>query len=138
MEDVKRALESAAAGPPRAQRRRLWVAAAALGLLLAAGLFYLRPFRGRPAGHQPVVLTEYPGQELYPSLAPDGRWMYFRSASVPPDGFFRVPAEGGPHAPETWRRVTSAPNAVDGNPSPDGKLFLYTWKDRPGLFAIPA
>lgn len=49
-----------------------------------------------------------------------------------------MPANGAPHPPEAWKRVTLAPGVTDGKPSPDGRLFLYTCKDRPGLFAVPA
>jgi hypothetical protein len=53
--------------------------AAALPVLLAAGLFAGRAFRTsvRPEPLGAVPLTTFPGQELYPSLSPDGNYVVF-------------------------------------------------------------
>ena len=124
--------------PPPGRKRWLPLAAAILAVL-GAGVWFL-PFGSKPpeTAMRVVPLTSYPGQELCPSLSPDGRQVAFAWNGEREDNYdiYVKLVNGGPHI----RLTTDA--AIDFDPawSPDGSriAFYRTGKDHSDVLVIPA
>jgi serine/threonine protein kinase len=138
MADLKVALEDveeeSASGqqPPAAPGRRLWVWAAALPILLAAGFFAWRawdlPQRVEPL--KALALTTFPGVESYPSFSPDGNHVAFTWNGPKQDNpniYVQQIGSGNPLP------LTTDPRD-DYNPvwSPDGRWIAFLRQLSPG------
>ena len=135
MADLKVALEDLEAGtesPARARQRPLrapsrwrWAWAALLPIVLAAGYFGWQTWRpAEPA--EPLradALTTFPGQELYPSLSPDGNHVVFTWTGPRQDNTDIYVQQIGAGSP---LRLTTDPRS-DYNPvwSPDGRWIAF-------------
>lgn len=130
MADLKVALEDlreeSRAGPPMHRpSRRLWMGAGFLFLLLVVGLFVWQPWRA-PESTEPLLaeaLTTSPGQELYPSLSPDGDRVAFTWTGPKQDNTDIYVQQIGAGSP---LRLTSD-SRTDYNPvwSPDGRWIAF-------------
>jgi Tol biopolymer transport system component/predicted Ser/Thr protein kinase len=148
LQDLKADLSDGLAGsrrdpkPVAGVRRWLPVAAAlVLGVALAAGAirWWPRPTATMAGPLASVPLTTYPGQELYPSLSPDGTQVAFAWDGEHQDNFDIYVKLVGPGAP---LRLTTNP-AVDTSPawSPDGRWIAFVRLISPGrgaLILLPA
>jgi len=140
MADLKVALEDLRE-ESRAGRhvRRLspwhWTAAALLLLLLVGALFTWQEWRA-PQTTEPlraVALTTFPGQELYPSLSPDGNHVAFTWTGPRQDNTDIYVQQIGVGSP---LRVTTDPRS-DYNPvwSPDGRWIAFLRGNRASALA---
>ncbi len=88
----------------------------------------------------PLRLTTNPGDDIYPTWSPDGRYIAFVRQAGSDGGIFMVPALGGPE-----RRLQPSYPGIDWwltslSWSPDGKLIAFPAADSaqesPGLFLL--
>lgn len=123
LEDVRE--ETRAGRHARVPPRWLWIGAGLLSILLAVALFVWWAGRA-PESVEPLraeALTTFPGQELYPSLSPDGERIAFTWTGPKQDNtdvYVQQIGAGGP------LRLTSDPRS-DYNPvwSPDGRWIAF-------------
>jgi Tol biopolymer transport system component/serine/threonine protein kinase len=89
---------------------------------------------------EPLRLTTNPGDDIYPTWSPDGRYIAFVRQAGSDGGIFMVPALGGPE-----RRLQPSYPRIDWwltslSWSPDGKLIAFPAADSPqespGLFLL--
>jgi eukaryotic-like serine/threonine-protein kinase len=128
LEDVQAETASGSRAWPsaRAGRPSSWAWTALAIVIAAAGYAGLRMWRATPA-EQPLrasALTTLPGEELYPSLSPDGDHVVFTWTGPKPDGTTDVYVQQiGAGSP---LRLTSDPLS-DHNPvwSPDGRWIAF-------------
>ncbi len=89
---------------------------------------------------EPLRLTSNPGDDIYPTWSPDGRYIAFVRQAGSDGGIFMVPALGGPE-----RRLQRWYPQIDWwltslSWSPDGKLIAFPAADSPqesaGLFLL--
>ncbi|MCP5114479.1 MAG: DUF5050 domain-containing protein, partial [bacterium] len=127
-------------GARRAGRRRgMWAAFAVVALVSAAvAAWFAKPEQTRQPSPA-VPLTSYPGQELHPSLSPDGNQVAFVWNGPNQDNFDVYVKLIGPGEPI---RLTTDPRQ-DFSPvwSPDGKYIAFQrvlGPERAGVFLIPA
>jgi eukaryotic-like serine/threonine-protein kinase len=142
--EARQAIESGAGAqhPGRAPVPWLYAGLAAAGIL-AAGAFFLQPGSGggdpdaAPAGDATFTpLTHGAGQELFPSLSPDGRTIVYASdASGNMDIYsLRVGGQNALNLTEAWPVDDSQPAY-----SPDGdRIAFRSERDGGGLFIMGA
>jgi Tol biopolymer transport system component/serine/threonine protein kinase len=89
---------------------------------------------------EPLRLTSNPGDDIYPTWSPDGRYIAFVRQAGSDGGIFMVPALGGPE-----RRLQRWYPQIDWwltslSWSPDGKLIAFpaadSLQESPGLFLL--
>ena len=111
-------------------RRRVWAAAAALTLVVAAGVIGALVWRDRSAGpdrpaapFNAIPLTTYPGREQQASFSPDGNSVAFSWNGETEDNWDIYVKLIGPGSPQ---RLTTEP-AIDLSPawSPDGRSIAF-------------
>jgi len=122
---------------PTPRRRRLAAAAALAAALLAAAAWYLAPWRVRapsPLKATFTQLTDQPGQELYPSLSPDGESLVYASLT---SGNWDIWLQRvGSKAPVN---LTKDSLYSDTQPafSPDGEIIAFrSERDGGGIFLM--
>src|SRR5580693_595104 len=134
--------EAAVPVVPTRGRRLIWLAAAALLLVVtAAFVFLLRRDQPTEASMRIRPLTNYPGGQYEPAFSPDGREVAFVWDGEKQDNFDiyvkSVEGAGGP------LRITTNP-AGEGSPawSPDGKRLAFvrysTTPGESGFYIVPA
>jgi len=119
-------------------RRRSLVAVSVLALLASLGTviwFAARPASG-PRPQSFAQLTDNPGEELYPSLAPDGKFFVYQSRT---SGKWQIYLKrvGGLNPIS----LTKDPAAEDSQPafSPDGEQIAFrSERDGGGIFVMGA
>ena len=121
---------------PRSRRAPLAVAGVAgVGLLALAAVFWFQPAGGEPAPTlQHLQLTSASGQELEPTLSPDGKWMLYASAATGNLDIY-LQSVGG----QNPINLTADSPASDGQPafSPEGERIAFrSWRDGGGLFVM--
>ncbi|MGQ0761337.1 MAG: hypothetical protein ACT4OT_04890, partial [Acidobacteriota bacterium] len=129
--DLKATLEDLREQPSarrqvRIPSRWLWIGAGLLLLiLLAVGIFMWQPWRTEPPAEPLRVeaLTTFPGEELYPSLSPDGNYVAFTWTGPKQDNTDIYVQQIGSGSP--FRRTTDSLD--DYNPvwSPDGLWIAF-------------
>ncbi|HUG17284.1 MAG TPA: protein kinase [Thermomicrobiales bacterium] len=126
---------------PRTRRWHVLAPVAAAGAVLAGGLAYWHPWTSRNAGNNSTQwsftkLTDQLGEELYPSLSPDGRSLVYASrVSGNWDIYFQ--RVGG----KTTMNLTKDSPADDTQPSfsPDGdRIAFRSEREGGGLFVMGA
>ena len=125
--EVKEESESGVAGlaAPAGKNRRRWLGAAVVGalILVAAAWFFKRPRDAQPSPPRVVSLTSLPGQEITPTLAPEGNQVAFSWQGENADNWdIWLKMIGS----SEMRRLTTDP-AEDSSPSwsPDGRLIAF-------------
>ena len=132
---------SAVPPKPKTSRTLLTALAAAL-VVLAGAIYWLRPGRDVARSSEPIgdaafsQVTHGPGQELFPSLSPDGRMIVYASAAA---GNFDIYSQrvGG----ENPVNLTKDSAADDSQPAfaPDGdRLAFRSERDGGGVFVMGA
>jgi Tol biopolymer transport system component len=143
--DLRGVLRQNSNTPASTNRRQLGAAASAALALLAIGAAWWVRGPANPAGHSQSAalknltfnqLTDQPGQELYPSLAPDGKSLVYASRA---SGNLDIYAQriGGKNPVN----LTRDSNADDTQPafSPDGdRIAFRSERDGGGIFVMGA
>jgi Tol biopolymer transport system component/DNA-binding winged helix-turn-helix (wHTH) protein len=130
------------AGPRRGGKRRLFAAAVVgLACLVVGAAWWMRSLGGRSGSAVPrntkfIQLTDQPGQELYPSLAPDGKSFVYASRA---SGNWDIYSQrvGGKNPVN----LTKDSIADDTQPvfSPDGEQIAFrSDRDGGGIFVMGA
>lgn len=131
--------------PPVEPPQRVWThrrfAALALALLAGACLLPVYVYSRAPSSSPApriLPLTTYPGSELHPSFAPDGKQVAFAWNSDGGDRysiFIKLVETGAP-----LRLTHSAGTDLSPSWSPDGAAlaFLRTSKEDAGVYLVPA
>ena len=126
--------------PVRPQRSR-WIFAGigSIAVLVGAAIWFVAGRRPADALVTPVPLTSYVGQELEPSLSPDGNFVAFTWNGERQDNFDIYVKQIGTERP---LRLTTD-RAKDFGPawSPDGRFIAFGRLSGPlkaGIFVIPA
>ncbi|MCA1600891.1 MAG: hypothetical protein LC776_04310, partial [Acidobacteria bacterium] len=130
MSDLKVALEDLREEPLAGRRARrplnwLWIGAAAILILLLAGLFAWQPWRTGPPAEllRSTALTTLPGVEQSPSLSPDGNYVVFAWTGPKQDNqdiYVQMIGSGSP-----LRLTTDALNDYNAVWSPDGRWIAF-------------
>jgi serine/threonine protein kinase/Tol biopolymer transport system component len=122
---------------------RPWVWGALAGGAVLAGLLgYLLRNAETPGGGEPVQaslkpMTDLPGLETFPSLAPDGEYFAYSRESSPGNGDIYLQRTSGSNA----INLTADSPAGDTHPafSPDGKTIAFrSERDGGGIFLMGA
>ena len=133
-EDVRAALEAVTPGV-RISRRAL--GGAALATAAATGGIWFARGPGWASKNRPVHLTNFPGEEQYPSLSPDGREVVFSWKKENEADIFviRVDEKAEPRRLTQHRDKQAFPRW-----SPDGRSIAYTHGDTNAyrLAVVPA
>jgi Tol biopolymer transport system component len=121
--------------PPRLRRLRLAADIALLAIAIAACTFYLTGKRAaQPLPLKFTQLTDMPGQEMFPSLAPDGRFVAFASRISGNWDIYTQRVNGG-----TAVNLTRDARADDTQPafSPDGERIAFrSERNGGGIFVM--
>jgi Tol biopolymer transport system component/predicted Ser/Thr protein kinase len=129
----------------RGFRRRATVFALSLLLIgaIASSVYLALRSRARPAGEVAVArnlnftqLTDQPGQELYPSLSPDGKVLIYAGSSSGDWDIYWQRVEG-----RKPRNLTDDSESDDTQPafSPDGEHIAFrSERDKGGIFIMGA
>ncbi len=121
-------------------QRTRYVMAAALALTIAFGLWLWQARRAQPIARPafnsaaPQKLTDMPGQELYPSLAPDGQSVVFASRHNGNLDIYRQAAGA-----RTAINLTEGSESIELQPaySPDGKQIAFrSSRNDGGIFVM--
>jgi serine/threonine protein kinase len=131
--------------PVLAARRKLplWMGAALAGAVALAGLLgYLLLRTARAPAPEPVQasftpMTDQPGLESFPSLAPDGQYFAYSRESAPGNEDVFLQRTGGSNA----INLTADSPASDTQPafSPDGRTIAFrSERDGGGIFLMGA
>ncbi|HEY2482006.1 MAG TPA: S41 family peptidase [Caulobacteraceae bacterium] len=75
-------------------------------------------------GGAAVRLTSAPGQDLFPRVSPDGRWIAYTEASKAGTDIWVIPAEGGAARRLTYHPTTEA--GTGGRHGPDNMVVTWT------------
>ena len=131
LEDIEEESTSAEQAPA-IRKGRSWMWAAALAVVMAAGLFAWRAWLspGRLEPFRATALTTFPGVESFPSFSPDGNHVAFTwdgPKQDNPDIWVQQIGSGSP-----LRLTTDSRN--DYNPvwSPDGRWIAFLREVSPG------
>ena len=76
------------------------------------------------AGGEAVRLTSAPGQDMFPRVSPDGRWIAYTEASKAGTDVWVIPAAGGPARRLTYYPTTEA--GTGGRHGPDNMVVTWT------------
>jgi len=124
------------------KRLKLALAAAAAPLLLAATANAALPRFPQPAGDRIVFvadgnvwsvdknggaaerLTSAPGQDMFPRVSPDGKWIAYTEASKAGTDIWVIPAWGGAARRLTYHPTTEA--GTGGRHGPDNMVVTWT------------
>jgi tricorn protease len=122
--------------------RVLLAAVSALALTAAAGAQCALPRFPQPYGDRIVFvadgnvwsvpkaggtaerLTSAPGQDMFPRVSPDGRWIAYTEASNAGTDVWVIPAAGGPARRLTYHPTTEA--GTGGRHGPDNMVVTWT------------
>lgn len=120
--------------PPPPRRSRIWVVALLVGMTLgASGMALLRGLHKSVGPLHPVSvypLTSLPGQELDPTLSPDGKQVAFSADSGTGNfDLFVVGTDGG----EPRRLTASADRDLHPAFSPDGQTIAFLRASSAGI-----
>jgi tricorn protease len=69
-------------------------------------------------------LTSAPGQDFFPRVSPDGRWIAYTEAGKAGTDIWVIPAEGGPSRRLTWHPPTES--GTGGRHGPDDMVVTWT------------
>lgn len=88
-------------------------------------------------GSKPQQLT-FGGEDYFPAVSVDGKWLYFSSWDSGPCLIMKVPVEGG--EPTT---VFTKGGSFIPKPSPDGKFLAFVFYDeqrlgKPQILIVPS
>src|SRR5579875_2338782 len=75
-------------------------------------------------GGQAVRLTSAAGQDMFPRVSPDGRWIAYTEASRAGTDIWVIPAAGGPARRLTYHPTTEA--GTGGRHGPDNMVVTWT------------
>jgi len=141
--EARQTIESGTLAPPARRARAPWLyAGVAAALLLAAAAFLWQAGAGRDEPDEALgdatftQLTHGAGQELFPSLSPDGRTIVYASDASGNMDIYSLRV-GGQNA----INLTEASTADDSQPaySPDGdRIAFRSERDGGGLFVMGA
>ena len=142
LEDLKEETESGtSAVVTPTPKRKMWIAAGAVAIVLVAAFFYLLPqFKEERAPFKEVPLTTYHGYQGEPTLSPDGSQFAFiwdgGVEGAPSQLYVSLTGRGTP------LRLTTPPGAASAPAwSPDGQTIAFV-RSVPGkksaLTLIPA
>jgi tricorn protease len=76
------------------------------------------------AGGAAMRLTSAPGQDMFPRVSPDGRWIAYTEASKAGTDIWVIPAGGGPARRLTYHPTTEA--GTGGRHGPDNMVVTWT------------
>jgi tricorn protease len=76
------------------------------------------------SGGTAVRLTSAPGQDMFPRVSPDGRWIAYTEASKAGTDIWVIPAAGGPAQRLTFHPATEA--GTGGRHGPDNMVVTWT------------
>ena len=146
LEELKEELDSGVGvtvGPPRSKTSRIFVATLAAGLLLLASAVYLQRLGQEGSNSSESVgepnfsqLTHDPGQELFPSLSPDGRMVVYAGAAAGNLDIYSQRVGG-----ENSINLTKDSAADDSQPAfaPDGERIAFrSEREGGGIFIMGA
>ena len=125
LEEVKEESDSGAAAITVVPRRRRWVWAALLAVLLVAGLFAWWMWWSTPSAEtlRAVALTTFPGAKSSPSFSPDGNFVAFAWSGPKQDNLDIYVQQIGAGTP--LRLTTDPHNDYDPAWSPDGRWIAF-------------
>ncbi len=121
-------------------RRMVYVVGAIVAILFVSLIgFWVQRSRSRPASgaifdSTAQKLTDFPGQELFPNLAPDGRSVIFSSRHEGTWDIYRQNI-----GERTFTNLTNTPSAFEQHPafSPDGSSIAFrSNQDGGGIFVM--
>src|SRR5271154_977077 len=75
-------------------------------------------------GGTAVRLTSAPGQDMFPRVSPDGKWIAYTEASRAGTDIWVIPASGGPARRLTFHPTTEA--GTGGRHGPDNMVVTWT------------
>jgi serine/threonine protein kinase len=121
----------------RKPRKKLWIAMAAVAVMLTAGILGFRVLRAPKGSHQLVPFDAGVPNAMQPALSNDGRWLAFASPGndgTHPDIWLKPMPNGAP------KRVTAGEAANDEpSLSPDGHwLAFHSTRQPGGIYLQPA
>ncbi len=76
------------------------------------------------AGGQAVRLTSAPGQDMFPRVSPDGKWIAYTEAGNAGTDVWVIPAAGGPARRLTYHPTVEA--GTGGRHAPDNMVVTWT------------
>ncbi len=76
------------------------------------------------AGGQATRLTSAPGQDMFPRVSPDGKWIAYTEASNAGTDVWVIPASGGPARRLTFHPTVEA--GTGGRHAPDNMVVTWT------------
>src|SRR3984885_10400241 len=80
------------------------------------------------SGGAAVRLTSAPGQDMFPRVSPDGKWIAYTEASKAGTDIWVIPAAGGAAQRLTFRPATEA--GTGGRHGPDNMVVTWTADSR--------